>query len=217
MTCGPHLSSPTSRVPAGLAPESKSELHTPPPRGPHAKAVRPGYLSCPPPLGSSTRALAAKPERRLNPILSSPPPPSISAVAAASLPRSCPRAAPGGELCTRVARRRPRAPRRLGAVAGVPVLRRRDARPHRRVSTATAALGCLAASRASRRRSPRGELSALARFGLAPARSSPGAAAARSQPALHRRPLLARDLGRRIKIRRPCPIPPPASNRSLQI
>jgi hypothetical protein len=184
-------------------------------RGPHVEGEpRPGYLSRPLPLGSSTRAPDAKPERRRNPNSSSPPPPSISAVAAASLPRSCPRAAPGGELCTRVARRRPRAPRRLGAVAGVPVLRRRDARPHRRVSTATAALGCLAASRASRRRSPQGEPIALARFGLAPARSPPGAATARSPPALHRRPPLACDLGRRIQIRRPRLISPPASHRS---
>jgi hypothetical protein len=127
---------------AGVRPASRAHAA----RGPHVEGEpRPGYLSRSPPLGSSTRAPDAKPEHRRNPNSSSPPPPSICVVAAASLPRSYPRAAPGGELCTRVTRRRPRAPHRLGAVTGVPVLRRRDARPHSRVSTATAALGCLAA------------------------------------------------------------------------
>jgi hypothetical protein len=82
------------------------------------------------------------------------------------------------------------------------VLRHRDARPHRRVSSVTAALGCLAASHASRRRNPRGKPSALARFGLAPARSPPSATAARSPPALPRRRPLANVLGHRIEIQR---------------
>jgi hypothetical protein len=73
MTGGPHLSSPTSRVSTGLAPESdsppprESELRTPRTRGPHAKRLHRAIYSRRRPLESLTRAPSRLHQRRRNP------------------------------------------------------------------------------------------------------------------------------------------------------
>jgi hypothetical protein len=149
----------------------------------------------------------------VNPNSSSPPPPSISAVAAASLPRSYPRAAPGGELRTRVARRRPRAPRRLGAVAGVPVLRRRVDPPLRRDPAAVVVPASFACLRASRRCIQRLESWPETQDQVRRRVPPPLTAGRRRRPTHHRprrRSAPVHILCRWIKIQRPKSNPPPS-------
>jgi hypothetical protein len=56
-----------------LAAAAESVLHTPPPRGPHAKEPRPGYLSRPPPPGSPTQDARRLLRRALAETLAPPP------------------------------------------------------------------------------------------------------------------------------------------------